>query len=368
MRRVYARSDFRISPGSRESASRRAPLRISRNLAGPRAFNARMRHFLLLLCLLPIPCLAAIATRVLHAGESALRVEVVDVDDPARVEMLQRWIGESAEATKTLSGRFPLRSAYVRVQQIDSRDSSPVPWGQTQRRREAGVLLYVRRDADYEALRGDWTAVHELSHLYHPYLGDSGRWLAEGLASYYQNVFRARAGTLAMDDAWERLDAGFRRGEAATAGTRLDEMGRGRGGTMRVYWAGAAYWLEADLALRRERGTSLDAVLDQYARCCLHGDDPVASPEFAAALDRIAGSDVFTTLYRRYAASRAFPSVDDTYRRLGITRDGAGLKFSGNNEPRQLRDAIMAPPSPSVAKPQAAPGSSPSRPSDRRRP
>jgi hypothetical protein len=33
-----------------------------------------MRHFLLLLCLLPIPCPAATATRVLHAGDSALRV------------------------------------------------------------------------------------------------------------------------------------------------------------------------------------------------------------------------------------------------------------------------------------------------------
>lgn len=332
-----------------------------------------MRHFLLLLCLLPIPCLAATATRVLHAGESALRVEVVGVDDPARVEMLQRWIGESAAATKTLSGRFPLHDAYVRVRQVDSRDSSPVPWGQTRRRRESGlpetgVLLYVRADADYEALRGDWTAVHELSHLYHPYLGDSGRWLAEGLASYYQNVFRARAGMLAGDEAWERLDAGFRRGEAAASGTRLDAMGRGRGGTMRVYWAGAAYWLEADLALRIERGTSLDAVLDQYARCCLHGGDPVAPADFASALDRIASGDVFTTLYRRYAASQTFPSLHDAYRRLGIGRDGDGLEFAGNHASRQLRDAIMAPHPPSTAKPRAAPGSSPSRPSDRRRP
>ena len=328
---------------------------------------------LLLSCLLSLPCLAATDTRVLQAGDSTVRVEVVDVDDPARVAMLQRWVSESAEATKTLSGRFPLRDAYVRVQQIDSRDPSPVPWGQTRRGHEmglpeAGVLLYVRRDADYDALRSDWTAVHELSHLYHPYLGDSGRWLAEGLASYYQNVFRARASMLDANEAWERLDAGFRRGEAAAAGTRLDAVGRGRGGTMRVYWAGAAYWLEADLALRRAHDASLDAVLDQYARCCLHGGDSVAPPDFTAALDRIAGSDVFTTLYHRYAASRVFPSLDEAYRRLGIARDGAGLEFAGNNEYRQLREAIMAPYSPSVAKPWAAPGSSPSLPSDRRPP
>ena len=305
-----------------------------------------MRQFLLLLSLLSLPCLAATDTRVLHAGGSRLRVDVVDVDDAARVDMLQRWVRESAEAAKTSSGLFPLRAAYVRVQQIDSRDRSPVPWGQTRRRREVGVLLYVRRDAGYDELHGDWTAVHELSHLYHPYLGDSGRWLAEGLASYYQNVFRARAGMLGADEAWERLDAGFRRGQAATSGARLDAMGRGRGGTMRVYWAGAAYWLEADLALRRERGISLDAVLDQYANCCLDGGDSVAPPDFVAVLDRIASSEVFTTLYRRYAASRAFPALEDPYRWLGITRDGDGLEFSGDIRSRQLRDAIMASPSP----------------------
>jgi hypothetical protein len=307
-----------------------------------------MRLFLLLLYLLSVPCLAATETRMLHAGDSRLRVEVVGVDDPARVEMLQRWINESAEATKTVSGRFPLRNAYLRVQQIDSRDSSPVPWGQTRRRGETGVLLYVRRDADYEALRGDWTAVHELSHLYHPYLGNSGRWLAEGLASYYQNVFRARAGMLEADAAWERLDAGFRRGQAATSAVRLDAMGRGRGGTMRVYWAGAAYWLEADLALRVERGTSLDAVLDEYARCCLDGSATLAPEDFIAALDRIAGGERLTALYRHHAALREFPALDSAYRRLGIERSGNGLRFVGTRDAVRLRQAIMG----SAAKPR----------------
>lgn len=300
-----------------------------------------MRHFLLLLYLLSLPCLAATDTRVLRAGGSVLRVEVVDVEDPARAAMLQRWISESAEATKTLSGRFPLRDAYVRVQQIDSRDASPVPWGQTRRRGETGVLLYVRRDADYQALRSDWTAVHELSHLYHPYLGDRGRWLAEGLASYYQNVFRTRAGMLDANEAWERLDAGFRRGATATSGERLDAMGRGRGGTMRVYWAGAAYWLEADLALRRERGTSLDALLDEYARCCLDGSAALAPEAFIAALDRLAGGELLATLYRRHAALREFPALDSAYRQLGIERSGNGLRFTGTHDALRLREAIM---------------------------
>ncbi|SDQ62026.1 hypothetical protein [Pseudoxanthomonas sp. CF125] len=321
-----------------------------------------MRIWLLSLFLLPTTCLAATHTRVLQAGDTRLRVEIVDEDDPARLRMLQRWIEEAADAAKTRSGRFPLRDAYVRIQQTDSDDDSPVPWGQTRRRGETGVLLYVRRDASYEQLRADWTAVHELSHLFHPYLGDSGRWLAEGLASYYQNVARARAGMLNEEEAWRRLDAGFRRGEAAATSARLDAMGRGRGGTMRVYWAGAAYWLEADLALRRGSGTTLDAILDRYAECCLRGTDSVMPQDFAAALDNLAGNDTFSALYRRYAAMRGFPSLDDAYAQLGISRNGDGLAFSGDAKARQLRDAIMAPRQQSSSTRWAAPASSPSRP------
>ena len=302
-----------------------------------------MRLTLLLLCCVSGACPAATDTRVLRAGDSELRVEIAEVDDPARVDMLQRWVRETAEAAKTASGRFPLRSAYVRVQQIDSRDPSPVPWGQTRRRGETGVLLYVRRDAGYASLRDDWTAIHEFSHLFHPYLGERGRWLAEGLASYWQNVLRARAGLISSDRAWQKLDAGFRRGEAVTPGTPMDAMGRQRGGTMRVYWAGAAYWLEADLALRRGRATSLDAVLDEYARCCLQGTQSLAPEEFVAALDRIAGGGQLTALYRHHAALRAFPALDESYRQLGIERDGDGLRFADTRDAVRMREAIMAP-------------------------
>ena len=318
----------------------------------------------LLVALLPNTSVAAVVTQVLEAGDTRLRVEIVDVADPARVRMLQRWVAETAEATKRQSGPFSLHDAYVQVREIDSDDASPVPWGQTRRQQEVGVLLYVRRDATYAQLRADWTAVHEFTHLFHPYLGESGRWLAEGLASYYQNVTRARMGILPPEHAWERWDTGFRRGQAAETGTRLDAMGRARGGTMRVYWAGAAFWLEADLALRRSGPhTTLDTVLDHYAGCCLRGTDTVPPVDFITTLDRIAGTDVLLPLYRRYAASQAFPPLGDAYARLGLRREGSRLHFLASPAHAALRRAIMAP-----LKRSAAPGSSPNRPSDHRRP
>ncbi|WP_345302342.1 hypothetical protein [Lysobacter hankyongensis] len=280
---------------------------------------------------------------IVRAGETTLTIEVVGIEDPARVAMLQRWAEEAARATLPPSGRFPLEEAYVRILEIDSRDDSPVPWGQISRDDTVSVLLYVRRDAADEALRADWTAVHEFSHLAHPYLGERGRWLAEGLASYHQNLLRARAGLLAPDEAWRRLDAGFRRGEAAGPGPALDAIGRRRDGTMRVYWGGAAYWLEMDLALRRDHGTTLQEVLDRHARCCLDGVAQVAPEDFVAALDRSAGIDLFARRYRDYAEITTFPSLDESYRALGIAREGDAIVLSVSPETRALREALTAP-------------------------
>jgi hypothetical protein len=310
-----------------------------------------MRPSILVVALIAPLCIAASSARVaaddasanpctVRAGETELQVEIIGIDDPARVAMLQRWAEEAARATILPSGRFPLRSAHVQIREIDSRSSSAVPWGQTSRDDEVSVLLYVRRGASDEQLRADWTAVHEFSHLAHPYLGERGRWLAEGLASYHQNVLRARAGLLAPEEAWQRLDAGFRRGEAAGSGPTLDAMGRQRGGTMRVYWAGAAYWLEMDLVLRRDHDTTLQDVLDRYAQCCLDGTAHVAPEDFVAALDRAAGITLFVPRYRDYAGSTEFPSLVDSYRALGIEREGYGLRFSETFAARSLRQGM----------------------------
>jgi hypothetical protein len=282
----------------------------------------------------------------IRAGDTRLRVRIENPPDAARVAQLRHWIGECANAALTSSGRFPLRDALVRIRLVPrrGRDASPVPWGQTRRDDGVSVLLYVRDDATYQELRDDWTAVHELSHLMHPYLGDDGRWLAEGLASYYQNLSRARAGLLDGDEAWRRIEAGFQRGRKVGAGARMDQIGRSRGSTMRVYWAGAAFWLDADLALRREQRTDLDRVLAQYARCCLDGDAHVEPEDFVIALDRAGGNGVFARLYRRYAAMQDFPSQDEAYRALGLQRaDNGELRFSDRPDALRLRRAIMAP-------------------------
>ncbi len=280
--------------------------------------------------------------RVLEENGTTVRIVVEGVDDPARVEVLQRWAAEAARATLTASGRFPLDAARARIVQRESDDASAVPWGQTVRRDGVTVVLVVRADAGADALRADWTAVHEFAHLFHPFLGGDGRWMAEGLASYWQNVLRARAGLLAPDEAWRRLDAGFARGRHATGSGGAVPLSalRGRGATMRVYWAGAAYWLQADLALRA-RGSSLDAVFDAWTRCCLRKDAEMTPLAFAHALDRIDGRDLFARLWREHANATTFPDLAVAYATLGLHTDDGTLSLDPDPRKRRLRDAIM---------------------------
>lgn len=281
--------------------------------------------------------------RVRAADGSGLRIALIDPRSPQRAELLHRWLREVAAAATTAFGRFPVPDAQILVLSIDAGGDSPVPWGQTTRGAAPAVQLFVRKDASLAELRADWTAIHEFSHLFHPYLGERGRWLAEGLASYYQNVLRARSGLLSEADAWQRLDAGFARGRGALPGQSLAELaaaGR-RAGTMRIYWGGAAFWLQADLALREARGFGLDTVLGRYARCCLPADDTVEPRAFLGKLDALAGTDLLLPLADRILAMPDFPDLRATYDALGMHVTDGGATLAADPAASRLRQAIM---------------------------
>jgi predicted metalloprotease with PDZ domain len=234
-----------------------------------------------------------------------------------------------------------------------------VMFGQSVRGQGNALELLIDPAAPADEFADDWTAVHELSHLMHPYLGDRGAWLAEGLATYYQNVLRARSGLLTPAQGWDRLFQGFQRGAKARSDETLDEVAQNMHRShafQRVYWAGAAYWLTVDRDLRRDSGgaMNLETALSRFRDCCLPAYRQWQPEDFVARLDKLAGSAVFTTRYREFAGMREFPDWAKVYADLGIRTDGEHLAFDAKARDAAIRDAIMAAPPGNAGAPAAA--------------
>ncbi len=247
----------------------------------------------------------AVERVVVPGGE--LRLAMLPLGDADARAAMRDWLIESSRRYFAAAGGLPVASPQIFVAPLPGVRSA-VPWGEVQRGGAPGVLLYVGAEAGADAWRGDWTLAHELAHLQHPYLGEHGRWLAEGLGSYHQNVWRARAGHMTRDEAWQKLLSGFARGRAVGPGEALASIGRGWGTTMRVYWSGAAFWFESDLALRAA-GSSLDQVLQRYRGAGMRFDRRVEPGDFIAALDSLEPRGGLQRRYDEYLMLASFPTL-----------------------------------------------------------
>jgi len=282
-------------------------------------------------------------TRRLQVPGGELRLAILPPVDARQQANVQRWAEQNVRALLAASGRLPMSSVQVLVVPLPG-VAAAVPWGQVTRGGGSALKLFVGLDASEQALLGDWTLAHEFSHLLHPYLRVRGRWLSEGLASYYQNVLRARSGALTPNQAWSKLDAGFARGESEPnqyAQTLSSAAQGSYRSTMRVYWSGAAFWLEAELALRQQGGTDLADVLDAFARRHLPSNQQWQPERFMAELDAVAGTDLFAPLFARYDRAIAFPTLTDTYRQLGLGEKVGRLALTDAAPDAHIRDAIM---------------------------
>ncbi len=264
--------------------------------------------------------------QVIARGKDRLQLAVLGKLAPAERTRMHAWVSHLADLLDGMVGGLPLPQVQALVVPT-ARGGGPVPWGQVYRGGLGGVHFFVNLEETQASFIEDWTGAHEVSHLLHPYLGARGSWMGEGLASYLQNVLRARGGVLPPAEAWERLVAGFERGRKHPARDQpLSEVATGMHDSrayMRVYWSGAAFWLAADVELRqRTQGRqNLDRALAAFADCCLPALRPWTPTEFARELDRLTGETVFAPAAARAESAMNFPDLDPLYRELGIELD-----------------------------------------------
>jgi predicted metalloprotease with PDZ domain len=201
--------------------------------------------------------------------------------------------------------------------------------------------MFVPDSYDRERLARDWVLPHELSHLLLPFVRSEDAWLAEGLATYYQELTRARAGVITVSEALRNIAEALRSAQHEGTGRTLCEESRAMHQThayRAVYWGGAGALLMADLALRTESqgALTLDDLLTR-----IRGEARMApaysARELLARMDELAHSQLFRALAARCEES-AFPDFEPALRALGVDTDG-GVKEDDSG----LQRAIFAP-------------------------
>ena len=278
-------------------------------------------------------------------GKSTVEIAVLGDLTASQRAVFGMFTSSSVALIRDGMGSFPGPRLQLQIIPIPSRQSG-VHWGQVYRGGYGGVQLFVNPSSSAAELAEDWVLAHELSHLRHPYLGTQrGRWLAEGLASYYQNVLRARSGQLGERAAWQKLLAGFERGRRDAQGQTLDQVASDMDESrhyMRVYWSGAAFWLKVDLSLRRN-GSDLDSALQHFAERNLPAAREWSPAEFLSAIDAQLKTAFLVKLADQAGRALEFPDVSAELAELGLIWNGRHLTLRTDPAQQALRNAIFEP-------------------------
>jgi hypothetical protein len=281
--------------------------------------------------------------REIDVPGASLRVSMIKGTGEMDNDAIADWIRATATDVSIAYGRFPSPSPQVVVVPVNG-GRSAVPFGQVIRDGGETVELTVDPGEPLEEFLADWKATHEFSHLMLPYITRDHRWISEGFAQYYQNVLLTRSGAYDENYAWQKIVDGLERGrlsrpELSPNGAAAD--GR-RSGGMKVYWAGAAVALIADVELRErsDGAEGLSDVLGRFQKCCLPAREIWSGPEFFEKLDTFIAEPLFVPLYRRYAETAGFPDTSEVLARLGVTVSNGKVSLKRNAELTGFREAI----------------------------
>jgi hypothetical protein len=282
-----------------------------------------------------------------HAKSDTIRYENQQIDlvydrslDQTERQNSYNWLQRVANALMTVYGQLPQDRFTINLHKTNAK-SGPVPWGQVSRN-PSEILLVINPDYGFDDILGDWTAFHEISHLLIPYRGYGDLWFSEGLATYYQNIIRARSDLISEADMWDRIISGFERGLAQNQWSHLglsevsDNMHE-YPAYMRVHWSGVHYWLSIDVRLR-QNGISLDNALKKLKDCC--NSRSMSAKQIARKLDELSNDNIFLPMFEQYRKSSAMPGYHALLRDLGLAQGDNRLVFMQEAPLREIRNSI----------------------------
>lgn len=228
-------------------------------------------------------------------------------------QQLTDWILRAEHGMITLFGPLPY-SYRVHFHRI-SDGHEPVPWAHTDKRNGRTVHFHVNTSYSWRSFNKDWTAPHELSHLMFPYLGRENMWFSEGIASYLQYQIMYANDTVTWKQATNKLQERFSRAGQFKSYDDMSIIKLTRivfetGAFVRLYWGGAAYFLNVDRKLHDQKQLRLNDVITKYINCCVFQRRHSAQA-MMEKFDALSDSTIFTDTHTETVMQNGFPSTDD---------------------------------------------------------
>ena len=268
-------------------------------------------------------------------GDPALTLAIPSGAMQIPSEQLTAWVSAVAESNRRFWARSPTDGGLVLL--IPS-PRGGVPFGRVLSLGGAVVTVLVGTQATPQDLYDDWVLVHEFIHLGSPLMRDTGAWLNEGIATFYEPVLRARAGWKSEDDVWREWISSMPRGMPAITGIGLENAGRGG-----IYWGGALFVLMAEIESLQASGGKI-GFSDCLRTVLAEGADVTVKWPTMRLLDRcdaLLGKTVIAALAKQHIEKGSAMDLDQLWRRLGVSMDGDTVRYDDSAELAWLRPLII---------------------------
>jgi hypothetical protein len=277
----------------------------------------------------------------IRLGDSEIDVVFADGAPGLDRAPVLAWVRKSATALQTYFGRYPVRSLGIL---IVADDGDAIHGGTTFGYDGSAMRVHVGRRAGQAAFDRDWILVHEMVHAALPSVPRRSLWLQEGSAVYVEPIARAQAGQLDPREVWRWSLEGMPKGQPQAGDEGLD----GTHSWGRTYWGGAAFWLQAEVQIRRRTHgrIGLQTALRAISRESGGNSADWSVDHLMAVGDAATGGSELSRLYARMKDAPAPVDLKALFASLGVAMGEGGVSFDDKAPLAPLRRAITAPPAP----------------------
>lgn len=280
------------------------------------------------------------ATGEAKGAEATIELVTLPGELAAAPEVRTAWVRDTARAISEFWRGFPVSHALVVL--IPTAGHHGVAHGKVVAAGGAGVAIHIGSLARRADLYGDWILVHELFHLGFPSFSGEGKWLDEGLATYFEPIIRARAGWRTPHAVWNEFSNDMGQGLSAVEATGVERAESFKG----IYWGGAIIALLADVKTRERTGGKLG--LEDGLRAVLAEGGNASQlwklNRAIAVIDARLGDNTLRALADAHSFTGKPVDLPKLWRDLGVSRTADELVLEQDAQLAAIRDAIISPP------------------------